>query len=319
MSTLRAVHLNSVADLRANAAAWDDLWWRSDVALPIVRAELVAQWVEQFRPQNGFHALAIEDDGQWIAALPLVGRRVGGLIPAGGLTCNPWSPCGDLLLDPAADADAALDLLLASAGQLPWQLLWLNETLPETSRWQKLLQACDRAGALHTYHERFRVGRIEIGGDWELFVKRMSKGHRQNMNRCVRRLGCEGDLQLQRFPQLDMQQVEPLLQTMFEIEDGSWKGGAGTSVLRTRGMFPFFVRQAEQLAACGQLELAALQLDGQTLAFLYGFRARGCASPTRSATIRGLRRSVPAKCCFSSCWNNCTMRANRTPWTSWAR
>ena len=40
-------------------------------------------------------------------------------------------------------------------------------------------------------------------------------------------------------------------------------------------MFRFFVRQAEQLAHWGQLETAALRLDGRMLAFVYGFRAKG--------------------------------------------
>ena len=40
-------------------------------------------------------------------------------------------------------------------------------------------------------------------------------------------------------------------------------------------MFRFFVRHAEQLARWGQLETAALRLDGRLLAFVYGFRAKG--------------------------------------------
>lgn len=45
-------------------------------------------------------------------------------------------------------------------------------------------------------------------------------------------------------------------------------------MLRTEGMFDYFVGQAKQLAAWGQLETAALRLDGQMLAFVYGFRAK---------------------------------------------
>ena len=127
MNSLRTIHLTSVADLRAEAAAWDGLWQRSDVSLPLVRAELLAQWVEHFAPRADFHALVVADQSRWVAALPLVSCRVGRLIPAGGLPCNPWAPCGDLLCDAAAaDNDAAMDLLVAAAAELPWPLLWLR-------------------------------------------------------------------------------------------------------------------------------------------------------------------------------------------------
>ena len=49
-SNLRLMHLRSVEELRGAAADWDDLWWRSEAALPTARAELLAQWVEQFKP-----------------------------------------------------------------------------------------------------------------------------------------------------------------------------------------------------------------------------------------------------------------------------
>src|SRR3972149_5293608 len=102
MSEFHLVHLTSAAALRNAATAWDDLWWRSDVTLPTVRAELLAQWLEQFGGKAEFHALAVESGGHWVAALPLVSRRIAGVIRAGSLPCNPWLPCGDLLIDPTA-------------------------------------------------------------------------------------------------------------------------------------------------------------------------------------------------------------------------
>ena len=274
VSALRAVPLTSIDQLRAMAPKWDDLWWRSDVALPTARAEFVAQWVEHFRADALFGAVAIEDDGQWIAALPLVGCRVGWVLPAGGLPGNAWSPCGDLLLDRAADADAAIDLLLSPASGLPWPLLWLNETPRETSRWRRV-RACGRAGIPATYREQYRVGRVEIRQDWDSYQRQLPKNHRQAMTRAARRLGTEGRLQFQRFSHLAMDQVEPWMLKIFEVEDLGWKGRAGSSVLRTPGMLSFFVRHAEEHARAGQLEIATLHLDEQLIAFLYGFRGKG--------------------------------------------
>jgi hypothetical protein len=48
-----------------------------------------------------------------------------------------------------------------------------------------------------------------------------------------------------------------------------------TAVLRSPGMFTFYVDQARQLARWGQLELAFLTHNGRDIAFEYGFTAKG--------------------------------------------
>ena len=119
----------------AYSAAWDDLWQRSDVALPIARAELVAQWVETAAPQSALHALAVEQDGQFVAALPLLAGKVKRLLSVGQLPTNDWSWAGDLLVDPSADIGAAMELLATAAARLPWRLLWLDGVALESPRW----------------------------------------------------------------------------------------------------------------------------------------------------------------------------------------
>ncbi|MCD4727277.1 MAG: GNAT family N-acetyltransferase [Pirellulales bacterium] len=275
MDHLHIIHITSLEDLRNNATAWDDLWWQSDVAMPLARAESLAQWVEHFRPRADFHALVVARSGRWIAALPLVSYRVGWLIPSGEQPGNAWSPCGELLCDATVETDATMDMLLAAAAQLPWQLLWLNDAVPETPRWQALLRACERVDIATDYHERYRVGRVEIGGSWELFRKRLPKNHRQGMCRATRRLECEGEVRFEMNSKLDPSEIKPWLDEAFEVENLGWKGAGGSSVLSTPGMFRFFVGQAEQLARWSQLETAALRLDGRMLAFVYGFRAKG--------------------------------------------
>ena len=93
VNSLHTIHLTSVADLRAEAAAWDDLWQRSDVSLPLVRAELLAQWVEHFAPRADFHAAGRRRPvalGRRVAA-GLVSRRA---TDFGGRT--PLQPLGDV-------------------------------------------------------------------------------------------------------------------------------------------------------------------------------------------------------------------------------
>jgi hypothetical protein len=244
------------------------------VALLAVRAELLAQWVEQFRPQGEFHAIVIADGERWVAALPLVSCRVGKLIPAGGLPTNPWSACGDLLLDPTADVPAVMEALLTAIGTLSWPLLWLDDAALGSPRWKALLDACEQADVATCCHERFQSGRVVIRGTWEDYRNRLPKNHRQGMQRALRRLAAAGSVHFEMQSRLAVDEVKPWLQEVFSLEDLGWKGEAGSSVLRTPDMFSFFVRQAEQLAAWGFLETATLRLDGRLLAFVYGYRAK---------------------------------------------
>jgi CelD/BcsL family acetyltransferase involved in cellulose biosynthesis len=237
---------------------------------------LLSQWIEYFEPRADFHAVVVADESRWIAALPLVACRVGRVIPAAGLPCNPWAPCGDLLCDPASvENDAAMDLLLIAVAALHWHLLWLNDAAVESPRWRGLLRACHRAGIASHDHSQWQIGRLSIDRDWDAYLKLLPKNHRQAMNRVAKRLAAQGDLQFEAFSNLETPQVEPWLREAFEVENFSWKGRLGTSVLRTPGMFEFFLRQAQQMASWGQLETAALRLNGRMLAFVYGYRAKG--------------------------------------------
>jgi CelD/BcsL family acetyltransferase involved in cellulose biosynthesis len=275
VNDLRLLAISSVDELRAAAPAWDDLWWRSDVAMPLLRAELLAQWIEQFKARAAFRALVVAEGDRWVAAMPLVSCHIRGLVSAAVLPGNPWVPCDDMLLDPMSDADAVCEMLLAEIARRRWPLLWLDAIVAETPRWQAFLRACQRAGIPTSYHQRWSVGRVEINQPWDVYQKRLPKNHRQGMVRVARRLACEGEVRFEMGSYLEPGQVEPWLREAFGVEDLSWKGQSGSSILRTRGMSEFFARQARELARLGQLETAALRLDGRMVAFLYGMRAKG--------------------------------------------
>ncbi len=279
MPQLHLVHIKSIAELRAVAARWDDLWWRSDVALPAARAELVAQWIEHFAPRSRFHALVIEEGGRFLAALPLINRRLAPLVNVGDLLGNEWSPGGELLVDPEANVDAVFDTLVGGLGSLPWPLLWLNEVRMEAPYWTCFLHATQRAGMATDYRERYRVGLIPLDGGWEAFQQRLSRNHRRNMGRYMRRLEQTGKVEVRVESSISPDDVDGLLRRGFEVEDRCWKGRSGTSVLRTPGMYEFFLRQARQLAEWRQLELSLLDYNGQPIAFHYAGNAKGVYYP----------------------------------------
>ena len=81
---------NTIAELRAAAPTWDDLWQRSDCTSPLAQAGPIADWLAHFAPADRFRALVVADAGRWLAALPLVERRMAGVLRAGALPCNAW-------------------------------------------------------------------------------------------------------------------------------------------------------------------------------------------------------------------------------------
>ncbi len=77
----------------------------------------------------------------------------------------------------------------------------------------------------------------------------------------------EGGTELRELFPTDENEIEELLATGFAIEDRSWKGAAGTSVLKNPHVYQFYLDQAKQLARDGQLELVFLNFQGQPIAF----------------------------------------------------
>ena len=272
MSNYSVIRLDTVQALQEAQFAWDDLWWRSECTWPTLRAALVAQWVEQFAPQRQFKALVVEHQGIWLAALPLLRRRCG-VLPVGVLTSNPWAPCGELLLDSTCDGPAVIDALLGAL-RSDGGLLWLDGVCIHSTRWQQFAQQCQTVGLPWHIRPATEVGWLEIGGDWKAYKASLSRSHRQAMTKASRRLEKAGRVQLDLRCELGGDELPELLCHGFEVEDRSWKGQTGSSVLRAAGMFDYFLNQARQLAVWQQLVLVWLRLDGHPIAFLYAYMAK---------------------------------------------
>jgi hypothetical protein len=194
---------------------------------------------------------------------------------AGCIPANEWSPAGDLLLDCDCHPETVLQHLAVGIGQSPWQLLWLDHVPFEARHWQAFRAAVAATGNAHASRHQLDVGMIDVRGDWETYRRSWSKNHRRNVSKAFGRLQREGRIDLEFHASAADDATESLLRRAFDIEDRSWKGKAGTSVLRSAGMFQFFLDQAKLLTADGQLRVALLNYEGQPIAFEYGLWAKG--------------------------------------------
>jgi CelD/BcsL family acetyltransferase involved in cellulose biosynthesis len=275
MTDMRIVHLRSVEALRAVAPQWNDLWRRSACTYPTLRAEHIAQWVEHFAPGGKFFAIAVEENGRYTAAMPLVEQKLARVFRAGAFPCNEWSSSGDFLWDDELSSPETLGRLFSSLAELPISLLWLDEILPESERWKIALEEIERRRWNKVVRLRWRSGRVRIGNDWPGYRSTWSRKHRQGMARCARDLAHFGDIRLRLVSQFSPGEASAMLIEGLDIENRSWKGDEGSSVLKTPGMKEFFLEQAELLARENHLELAFLETAGRPVAFYYGHSAKG--------------------------------------------
>jgi CelD/BcsL family acetyltransferase involved in cellulose biosynthesis len=275
----RIVRFESAAALRAAAPAWNDLWHRTTGVLPTGRAEFVANWIEHFAPQQKFVAVGVEQDGQLVAALPLIEQRKAKFLRAGMLPRNDWCWGGSLLVDQTADTTQALQLLLGECRKLGWPLLWFDAAQLQDKSWQALLAAAETMGLSHLQRERFTIGTIEIADqlnhDWKAYEKAWSGNHRRHMRKALRRSDEEGGVELDIRTPKTAAEIEPLLREGFEVEHRSWKGREGTSVLASPAMWKYYLDESALLAAAGVLELVFLRFRGKAIGFEYGWSSRG--------------------------------------------
>ncbi len=260
----------------ANGPAWDDLWYRSSTILPTARAELVAHWLKHFAPTTRFCALAVAEGDRLVAGLPLVQRRIKGLFPAADLPSNPWATNGELLLDESADAAKVLNCLCQGLRQIGWPLLWMDMVPAQTRRWQIFLQEAQKVGLSTLVHWRYPVGIVHLPEDFSTYWASRSAKLQKKIRNSRRQLEeTSGVPEIRLVCEATPLQWEKALDQAWQIEDASWKGQAGSSVLRTPGMREFYLEQTRILAQWGCARLAFLEVASRPMAFLFGWEAKG--------------------------------------------
>lgn len=270
----RAGVIRSLTELRREKQKWDELWCRSEVTIPTVRAEPLAQWVEQFAPRCQLHAVTVERDGELVAALPLVSGMVGRVVPLARQPVNEWTPAGELLVDESVLAEAMPYLVSELLRCVPYPLLRFDTTFSESSRWRAFIREVARRGVAFRLGDAFDVGIIPTTGDWQQCHRNWSKNHRKKMGQSLRRLEQLGNVQLCIRRPTDPQEAERLATEAFEIEHTGWKRDSGTSILSNDGILQWYLSQARELSRQGQLAFAFLEVNGEAIAFEYAWIAK---------------------------------------------
>ncbi len=295
MSGLRVETLTSAEQIRQCAEAWDGLWQRSAVTLPTVRAELVAQWIEYFAPHRLVQAVVVRQGQTLLAALPLVERRIAGLLRAGDLTSNFWSPNGELLVDAVACNPELMAAIVDSLAALPWHWLWLDLVPAASGAWPAFTSALAAARLPQRTVHRYDIGQVAIAGDFAAYQNDRPKNLRRSLHRDLKRLQSSGPVHMRWQTAFAPHEVEPALRAALAIEQRSWKAARGQPVLDHPRLFEFYVRQCRQLAHWGCLRIATLEHAGRPIAFELGWAGKGVYHSFKAGFDEEFRQSGPGQ------------------------
>jgi CelD/BcsL family acetyltransferase involved in cellulose biosynthesis len=205
--------------------------------------------------------------------MPLIEMRLKGVLKAARLPCNEWSWAGDLLLDPDASVDA-LNCLIDGILSLSLPLLWFDGVPVSQPHWQRFLAALEDRGIGYARRQRFQIGLVNLAQDRTSYQAAWSGNFRRQMRKMTRRAEELGGVSLSVHRPSDSTELGRLLQLGFEVEDRSWKGREGTSVLKSPQMHRYLCEQAALLAEWGHLELYLLEFENKPIAFEYGMSAK---------------------------------------------
>ena len=271
MNTKRLIGLQALLD---NSEAWNSLWSPCDVTYPGSRSENIATWMRRFAPEKDLILNTVWDGDKLVAALPLFdkGQKFG--MANWSLTTNCWAMSGDLLLDPDYSNDLLCEQLVNGLENETWSLLKFEGIAIGSNRWQSFTRALKAKG--HSERESCGgpIAVTDVLQDWPAYQASWSGNHRAAVKKGIKRLNASGTLEVELFQDGQADELKSLLEECFELENRTWKGEAGTSILKS-DMPDYFVEEAANLLNEGMLHLWLLKLDGNLIAFEYCAVAKG--------------------------------------------
>lgn len=272
---LKLHKISTIEELRAVADLWDDLWQRSEVCCPRARAHLLSLWLEYKSYDNDFEAIIIEQpDNKYLAALPLISVPFKNYLRMGCLATSHETIGGDFLIDPKCDTKSVTDLLVDELAHSDYSFLSFDRVALNEPRWRKLLAALNKAGLLTDVKENYLIGMVDVNGDWLAYEKGLSRKYIRDHKTSAKRLAQEGETNFIFMSEFETSDLDSLLLCGFRVEDRSWKGKKGTSVLKTPGMYEYYSKEAALMSKQGILRLSFLIHKNKPIAFSYNYYSK---------------------------------------------
>jgi CelD/BcsL family acetyltransferase involved in cellulose biosynthesis len=222
--------------------------------------------------------LTVRRDGEVSAVLPLE-RHPGSLRAAANWHTPLFTP---LAADQESLEALCEALLRMRAGR--YDLVMLDPDDPAVSAIQR--------AAPHSVHRVVaRQPYVDVTGGWNAYDERLPRKHRKELRRLRRRLGEEGEVEVEFTA--GGERLGALLDEGFAIEGSGWKEENGTAIASEPHVERFYREVAHWADVRGWLVLAFLRLDGRAIAFDLGLEVEGAAYALKGGFAPEFRRFAP--------------------------
>ncbi len=199
-----------------------------------------------------------------------------------------------ILMDPNANRADVIQCLFGAITQLRLSRIWLENVPLSVEPWREWIIQAEKLGIAFSVTPDVVAGQVAIQGTWSDYLGRMPQRRRADLRRTLRRAAEQHVIRFELIQSFSPESVETAVREGFAVEDASWKGSNGSSVIK-RGWLPFFIGQAKLLAASGQLCLAFLWAGSTPIAFGYMPYARKHLSLVKYGYSLEFRRLGPGQ------------------------
>jgi CelD/BcsL family acetyltransferase involved in cellulose biosynthesis len=231
--------------------------------------------------------LVLEEEGDWLACLPVTRRATKLQVPVLAGWHTPYSFLGTPLVAPGGERVLPELLVNGVRGSLTGVVV-LDQISRDSAAWTAFEDAIacgDVVAVARREFDRAAFAPDDAGEPLPLPARRRAD-LRRTRRRLEERLGAD----------VEFVQLEPddkTLREFLEMEASGWKGEAGTAFAARSTHAAFFSELCRRFAGLGRLELTAMRCAGRTLAMATMLTARDCRYAFKLAFDEEFRKQAP--------------------------
>lgn len=259
--------LDTVQALEPFVDEWNQLCLEAPQQTPFLSHAWIASYLAHLvGPSESWFCIIAREAERLVGVLPLIVTplRVAGQqqfvlrAPA-----DPHIPTGDALVKPGRENAVLSALISAAARHYPKHLYIDLSRVPDSSG---SVSVCTHGikGCKTMTYPMGRGAYLPIRGSFEEYRASLSSNFRSNLNKSASKLS--------KLPNVTEQfltgraATEAMLPRFMEVEAKSWKGRAGTAILKSNELVEFYTTLCRRLSAAGWLEWHFLNTGDQTIA-----------------------------------------------------
>jgi CelD/BcsL family acetyltransferase involved in cellulose biosynthesis len=287
--------IHSVKDFEHLKRGWDVLLENSLNTSGILSHEWFTIWWESFQDDNSLIVLAVYDDvNTLVAVAPLMrSSQLYYGIPVQKICfqVNGHSPYADFIVDKRCIKEsigAMMDYLLNDTS---WDILQFQKLCESSATFSHLVQILEERCLSYGLKKNIETPYVEINSSWEAFLNQTSAKFRKSLRNKMNRVQRYGDISVEDVLMEDDQ--SPLLDSMFDISEKSWKKRAGSDIKSDPGGEKFYREICRRLGPMGIVKLWLLKKGGKYIAFEFQLKYNGIVYPLRADFDESYKKYSP--------------------------